>query len=330
MAGCTRVSKTEPPESRESGKAVPAGPSPEKPVRPEPAAVAAGPPEPAVRPAAEEIRVPAGPAPDHDPCDVWRGPASQPWVCLTLDSSLPSPDLPAILDILQRNRVRATFFLSGEFLEACPDDVRRIVRAGHPVGNHLFRHVHLTAWEQEKHQFTRPEVNKEYLRRLLDGNGRLFQRLTGRPMIRCWRAPFGETNRTINGWARELGYVHIGWTREPDGRRSLDGLDWVADPAEPRYLTAAQIRDRLLGFDEGRPGDANGGIVLLHAGSSRRTEKMVTVLEEIIRGMQSKQYQWVTVTDMLDMMAGAGLLPSWRPGAGDHWLAGSQPPGDAY
>ena len=126
-----------------------------------------------------------------------------------------------------------------------------------------------------------PGVTREHLHRLLRDNEALFRQITGRQMQKIWRAPFGETNQTLDAWAAELGYIHVAWTRDFSGTRSMDSLDWVADPRAARYLTAAQIRDRLLSFDGGRPGGANGAIILMHTGTLRQSEHPWTVLGEV-------------------------------------------------
>jgi peptidoglycan-N-acetylglucosamine deacetylase len=61
-------------------------------------------------------------------------------VALTIDDG-PHPDTtPALLQGLARAGVRATFFLVGAAVERWPELARRIVAAGHTVGNHTQRH----------------------------------------------------------------------------------------------------------------------------------------------------------------------------------------------
>jgi peptidoglycan-N-acetylglucosamine deacetylase len=61
-------------------------------------------------------------------------------VALTFDDG-PHPDTtPAILDALAAAGARATFFLVGSAVERWPALARRIVEAGHEIGNHTFRH----------------------------------------------------------------------------------------------------------------------------------------------------------------------------------------------
>lgn len=49
--------------------------------------------------------------------------------------------VPAILEVLARHDVRATFFVPGRVAERHPERVREIVEAGHELGHHGYRHV---------------------------------------------------------------------------------------------------------------------------------------------------------------------------------------------
>jgi len=248
----------------------------------------------------------------ENPHHIMRGGLDLPYVCLTFDGSALNNGTEPILRILRDKDVAATFFLSGEFLEHFPADVRAIAAAGHEVGSHLYRHVHLTTWEENRRHDLRPGVTRERVHDLLQRNESLYTHITGETMSRLWRAPYGETNSRIDAWAGELGYLHVGWTRDYARGKSMDALDWISRPEADGYMTAAQIRDRLLAFDEDVPGGANGAIILLHLGTQRREEQPWLVLEEVIDGFRSKGYAFVTVSELVRetvRLAEEGLPP---------------------
>src|SRR5204862_124467 len=56
----------------------------------------------------------------------------------------PNPALtPRLLELLDRHEARATFFLIGRFVRACPGIVREISDRGHAIGNHTETHPSL-------------------------------------------------------------------------------------------------------------------------------------------------------------------------------------------
>jgi len=72
---------------------------------------------------------------------TWGFSRSEKVVYLTFDDG-PDPQLtPWILDVLQENQLKATFFCVGENVLKYPEIFERIKREGHSVGNHTMNHV---------------------------------------------------------------------------------------------------------------------------------------------------------------------------------------------
>ncbi len=71
----------------------------------------------------------------------WRVNRKEKAVYLTFDDG-PVPEItPAVLDILDKYRVKATFFCVGENVEKYPEVYAEILRRGHSVGNHTHNHL---------------------------------------------------------------------------------------------------------------------------------------------------------------------------------------------
>src|SRR5207248_5625963 len=64
-------------------------------------------------------------------------------IALTFDDGPDPVWTPRILDILKQENVPATFFIIGEYGQASPDLLRRIVNEGHDIGNHTYTHPNL-------------------------------------------------------------------------------------------------------------------------------------------------------------------------------------------
>src|ERR1019366_2981326 len=67
-----------------------------------------------------------------------RGPRG---LALTFDDGPHPRGTPAVLELLERAGVRATFYLVGEQVERRPSLAAEIVAAGHEVGIHGYRHT---------------------------------------------------------------------------------------------------------------------------------------------------------------------------------------------
>lgn len=161
----------------------------------------------------------------------------KPVVYLTFDDG-PSSDLVTemVLNVLAKHDAKATFFVTGARARANPEKIRKIVDAGHAVGNHTYSHSHLTSLFDH-------EVAKE-----LNETSR-YVYAAGGPTMTCFRAPFGNTNQRVNDIAMRMGMHKVGW--------SIDTRDWdvFVDPEQ----IAIQLED-----------SQNGSIVLMHDGPQSR------------------------------------------------------------
>ena len=70
---------------------------------------------------------------------IWKG-RDKRAIYLTFDDG-PHPEVtPYVLDILKRNKIKATFFCVGNNVEKYPEVYRQILADGHQVGNHTMSH----------------------------------------------------------------------------------------------------------------------------------------------------------------------------------------------
>jgi peptidoglycan-N-acetylglucosamine deacetylase len=160
-------------------------------------------------------------------------------VALTFDTEHPGRPSPpgvteSILATLDREAMRATFFLQGRWVRAYPGLARRVAEAGHAIGNHSHHHAPMDA------------LTDEWLRRDVREAEETIQAAAGvdpRPWFRC---PFGSgmEDPRVLGLLDELGYVHVGWDVDPqdweEGRTaeelSTSVLEGVAEHEEAIVL----------------------------------------------------------------------------------------------
>lgn len=249
--------------------------------------------------ALETIRLDfASPTSEYLAKNFTRGIQSEKQIALTFDGDYLNNMADSILTILQDRKIPATFFLTGRFIEKYPETVRRIVADGHVVGNHTWRHPHLTQYESTRKHDLHPDINREKLHSELKKTAELFEEITGKSMSRYWRAPYGEHNYQIRLWAAELGYRQIGWTRDRRLKLSLDTMDWVADENSPLYQNPQDILNNILKFEAQSEFGMNGGIVLMHLGSLREADYPFEVIDTIIDELKSRGYVFVSIPQM--------------------------------
>lgn len=163
-----------------------------------------------------------------------RGPVDSPEVFLTFDDG-PDPEwTPRVLDVLARAQARATFFLVGRSVRAHPVLARRILDAGHEIGNHTLTHAH--PWM----------ISAEAGRREVRDGAAAIEEATGR---RCawFRPPHGRLRRCMVEQAADHGQTVVLWSRS--------AVDWGplgSNAGVARRLQATRAGDILLMHDAAR------------------------------------------------------------------------------
>jgi peptidoglycan/xylan/chitin deacetylase (PgdA/CDA1 family) len=113
---------------------------------------------------------------------------------LTFDDGPHPEHTPALLDVLKKEEVGATFFLLGDRARRFPGLVRRIAAEGHLIGHHSYSH---SEPRQTSARQLLDEVNRtqELLTTLVGGPSPWFRppkgKLTAAKLLRLWRA--GQT-----------------------------------------------------------------------------------------------------------------------------------------
>lgn len=85
------------------------------------------------------------------PGATWSVDTQEPVIYLSFDDG-PHPDItPKVLDILNQYHARACFFCVGANVQRYPDVYRKIIDAGHTVGNHTYHH--LNGWRTKDKKY---------------------------------------------------------------------------------------------------------------------------------------------------------------------------------
>lgn len=174
--------------------------------------------------------------------------AKQAW--LTIDDG-PSADTAAILDLLDKHRACATFFVVGERAAKQAGLVREIVRRGHTLGNHSQTHPQAWFWA----------LGPRKMRRQIAQNQATLEAITG-TAPRWFRAVVGMANPFVSAPLREHRLARVAWSA-----RGFDAL--AADPTS----VVARIERGL----------APGAIVLMHEGAKhgRNVETLALLLQRL-------------------------------------------------
>ncbi|MFD2382231.1 polysaccharide deacetylase family protein [Paenibacillus xanthanilyticus] len=186
-------------------------------------------------------------------------------VALTFDDG-PTGRTEEILAILNEADVKATFFLTGSEMEASPEATKRLIEAGHEIGNHSYSHTRM--------MFKSPSFVKEEIEQT-DAIIRSYGYEGPIP----FRPPYGKKLLVLPHYLKEHDRKTILWDVEPDSIGEIAG-------------DAQRMIDHTI--QHAKP----GSIILLHVMYESRTPSMQAV-KGIIDGLQAKGYAFKTVSDLM-------------------------------
>lgn len=182
-------------------------------------------------------------------------------IALTFDCAWGNSNTDALLEILKNANAKATFFVTGEFCDKYPDDVRKFAEAGHSVQNHSDLHPHVKGMNINDLIADTRECSRK------------IKMLTGKDPV-LYRSPYGEYDDVVLTTVEGMGLKPIQW--------SADSIDWE-DP------DAATIKKRILSKTE------SGSILLFHNDLPNTEEALPSLLTELLQ----KGFEFVKTEDLI-------------------------------
>jgi peptidoglycan/xylan/chitin deacetylase (PgdA/CDA1 family) len=174
-----------------------------------------------------------------------------------------------LVELLARERVRATFFVQGAWAQANPGLAGRIAADGHLVGSHSHWHAPISL------------LTDEGIERDLERAAEALDEAAGvdpRPWFRCPYGDGGEDPR-VTAILDRMGYRHRGW--------DIDPRDWHPES------TPEGVAQGVLGGVDTR---GDGAVVLLHVWPSAT----VGALPAVIAGLRDRGAELVGLDEVVE------------------------------
>lgn len=189
-------------------------------------------------------------------------------VALTYDDGPNPPYTNQLIGILERNQIKATFFVIGNIIEKHPATVRLVLSKGHELGNHSYSHQKMTS---ENPSFIRSEIEK---------TDQLLRQLGVKEEIH-FRAPYGRKLFVLPYLLAKMNKKNILWNVNPHDYKAMNSEvieNYVLEHVTP------------------------GSIILLHDGGGDRS-RTVAATESLIKKLGERGYTFKTVSELMRVNA---------------------------
>lgn len=187
-------------------------------------------------------------------------------IYLTFDEGSNETYLKEIVDVLNKNNVKATFFLCRRYILDNEELMKILVESGHSVGNHTANHYNMPSLATEANF-------QKYLNEIKQTE-EAFQSVTGKEIDKVYREPKGEWSPRSLQIIKDLGYKTYFW--------SASYVDFQGDLTKDQALKNMMERYH------------NGAIYLIHPTNKGNYE----ALEDFIKNMKIKGYTFDLVKNI--------------------------------
>ncbi len=196
-------------------------------------------------------------------------------IVLTFDDGPSAEYTPAILKILEKQKVPATFFVVGLQAEANIPLLQHINRDGFEIGNHTFTHNNIAKMSAE-----RAELEMKSTRLLIEA-------VTGHSTV-LFRAPY-------NADALPVTYEEL----EPIARSKKDNYLTIGESVDPMDWQPGVTADSIFARTVRLVETDSASIILLHDAGGQTREPTVKALPRIINYFKKRGYVFTTVADLM-------------------------------
>jgi peptidoglycan/xylan/chitin deacetylase (PgdA/CDA1 family) len=191
-----------------------------------------------------------------------------------------------MLDILSEKKVKASFFLTGNFLRnpEFREIVGKMKSGGHYIGPHSDRHLLYNTWEKRDSLLV---TRKQFYKDVKDNLRELAKVGINSRDVPFFLPPYEWYNHQISQWSLNMNLQVINLT--PGTATNAD----YTTPDMPNYKSSDELLTRLLNFERNNRLGLNGAIILIHMGTHPdRTDKLYDRLGALIDELRMGGYKF--------------------------------------
>lgn len=163
-----------------------------------------------------------------------------------------------VLDVLKKHKVKATFFVTKQYVKTSSKLCKKMKKEGHMVGNHTMNHPSL------------PTLSADEIKEEVNGLADYFKEMTGYTLDPFIRPPMGQFSNRALKVLKDISYTSIFWSMA------------YADYDQNKQPGKAYVVENFKKYYH------KGAITLTHITSSSNAE----ALDDVLTFLESKGYRF--------------------------------------
>lgn len=180
---------------------------------------------------------------------------------LTFDDGPDPKWTPIVLDLLAKYEAKATFFMMGPAANEHRAIVSRLLREGHEVAVHAWKHVDVYRYDYRELQRLTGDVVAALM-------------AAGAPHPRWWRPPYGRVDAPALALAAEAGFGIVLWSHHMPGDNYVERTEQLIAQVEA------------------------GAVVLSHDGRTSPNDALMAATDQLLAGTKRRGLRSVTISQL--------------------------------
>ena len=194
-----------------------------------------------------------------------------------------------IKNTLQENKVKASFFLTGDFYRKFSKITVQLQKDKHYLGPHSDKHLLYASWTKRDSTLVSKSI---FIKDVMDNYTAMKQTGININTPLYFLPAYEWYNKDVSSWAKEKKVQLVNFT--PGTGSNAD----YTTPEMKNYQSSKAIYEKIMAYET--KNGLNGFLLLLHIGTdAKRTDKFYFLLDDLIKELKNRGYSFNTIDEIM-------------------------------
>jgi endoglucanase len=231
---------------------------------------------------------------DSDHGAVIRGNRQEKKISLVFTGHEFADGYKTVRQVLKKHQIRGSFFLTGDFYRnpKFSKMISSLKKDGHYLGGHSDKHLLYCDWTRRDSLLV---TKNDFISDLKMNYASMRKKGISVGDALYFLPPYEWYNDSIASWCWQYGLQLINFSPGTSSNQ-----DWTYPELNNQYVDSDTLLKKIISFEKNNRDGLNGFILLTHFGTDpRRTDKFYDKLDSLLGTLESLDYKFVTMKELL-------------------------------